>query len=180
MNKSILFCILSSILMTGCSSFSSEEEIEKAPVPQYQPSIVSEKEVHDAFIQAAQNVDKALLVYTEVNNAAKQEELTYEKIRQANWEAQYIPSGMERRRTFTWDGPLRPLISQLAKDTDYQIRFIGELPPEPHTISVVANETMVIDVIRDINAKVDGLVDISIHDKNEIKLIEVIYVDRFK
>lgn len=179
MNKNILFCILSSILVTGCSSF-SEEEIEKAPVPQYQPSVVSEKEVHDAFIQAAKNVDKAFLIYTEVNNAAKQDELTYEKIRQANWEAQYIPSGMERRTTFEWNGPLRPLISQLAKDTDYQIRFVGELPPEPHSISVVANQTMIIDVIRDINAKVDGLVNISIHDKNEIKLIEVIYVDKFK
>ena len=177
MNKSILFCILSTVLVTGCSTV---DNVVKAPVPQYEPNIVSEKAVHDALIQAAKNIDKAFLVYTEVNNAAKQEELTYEKIRQANWKSQYIPSGMERKITLQWEGPLRPLISQLAKSTDYKIKFMGDLPPEPLMISVVADEKMIIDVIRDINAKVDGLVDIGIRDKNEIKLIEVTYVDRFK
>lgn len=197
MKKNILFCILSTSLLSGCSSF-SKDEVEKAPVPQYQPSIVSEKEVYDAFIKAAENVDKAFLVYTNVNNAAKSEELTYEKIRQANWKANYTPPGMERKITMNWDGPLRPLISQIAKESGYEILFVGELPPEPHIITINAKEKRIIDVINDISSKVDSLVDISIYDinsnenssdiklnkgfesKNKVNLIEVRYVDGFR
>lgn len=178
MKKNILFCILSAIFVSGCSSFAEQEE--KAPVPTYEPNIVSEKEVHDAFIQAAKNVDQAFKIYTEVNNAAKREELTYEKIRQANWRVSYVPVGLERKTTFTWNGPVRPLLNQLSKESDYKIKFVGELPPVPHVVSVVANNDTLIDVLRDIAAKTDGLLDINIHDSKENKMIEVKYVDGFK
>lgn len=179
MKKSILFCIISASLLSGCSSFSSEE-VAKSPVPTYEPNAVSEKEVYDTFIASAKNVDKALQIYTEVNNAAKQEELTYEKIRQANWRVNYIPTGLERKTTFTWNGPIRPLLSQIAKDVDYNIKFVGKLPPVPTMVSVVAQDTKIIDVLRDIAAKTDGLVDINIHEDNTVNLIEVKYVDGFK
>tara|TARA_Y100000588_G_scaffold341918_1_gene386304 strand:+ start:1248 stop:1787 length:540 start_codon:yes stop_codon:yes gene_type:complete len=179
MNKRILFCILSSAVMSGCASF-TEEEVVKAPVPTYEPSVVSEKEVYDTFILAAKNVDESLRIYAEVNNAAKRDELNYEKIRQAQWNAQYVPEGLERPMTITWEGPIRPLISQLTKEVDYQVRFIGDLPPVPHTVSVVAKNKPIIEILRDINAKVDGLVDINIFSDSEAKIIEVKYVDRFK
>ena len=183
MKRKILFCIITTSLigLSGCSSISAEDTA-KAPVPTYEPSSVSEKEVYDTFIAAAQNVDKSLQIYTEVNNAAKQEELTYEKIRQANWRVNYVPSGLGRKTSFTWDGPIRPLLSQIAKDVSYKIKFVGDLPPVPATISIVAQDTKIIDVLRDIAAKTDGLVDINIHEDNnqENRVIEVKYVDRFK
>ena len=72
------------------------------------------------------------------------------------------------------------MISQLTKEVDYQVRFIGDLPPVPYTVSVVAKNKPIIEILRDINAKVDGLVDINIFSDSEAKIIEVKYVDRFK
>lgn len=179
MNKSILFCVLSSVLMAGCSSF-GEEEVVKAPVPTYEPSMAGEKEVYDALILAAKNVDESLRIYAEVNNAAQREELTYEKIRQANWNATATPEGMGRKITLTWEGPIRPLLKQIGKEVNYKVKFIGELPPVPYTVSIVANNTPIIDVLRDIDAKTGGLVDIDIYSDKAAKVIEVRYVDRFK
>lgn len=178
MNKSILFCTLASIMMTGCSSFSNEV-VEKAPVPEYEPTPVSEKEVHDALIVAAQNADKALKIYTEINNAAQRDELTYEKIRQAKFQAAYTPKGLERPISLEWDGPIRPVLNQIAKEVDYQIRFVGDLPPVPHTVTFVAHDKPIMEVLRDIDAKVNN-VDIDIYEDSETKIIEVIYVDRLK
>lgn len=177
-NKNILFCAMASVLMTGCSSM-GEEVIEKSPVPVYEQTPVSEVEVHDALILAAQNADKALRIYTEVNSAAKREELTYEKIRQANFQASHAPKGLERPISMEWDGPIRPVLNQIASEVDYQIRFVGDLPPVPHTVVFTAHEKPVIEVLRDIDSKVNN-VDIDIHVNNEVNIIEVIYVDRFK
>lgn len=176
MKKSVISLVFLGLL-GGCSSV---EELEKAPVPNYEPSIVAEKEVHDAFIQAAENVDRAFQVYTEVNNAARSEELTYEKIRQANWRVNHTPSGLERTLKNSWTGPVRPILIEIAQKANYKVRFIGELPPVPHMVSIVANNDPIVDVLRDIAAKTDGLLDINIHDSKESKVIEVIYVDRFK
>lgn len=178
MNKSILFCALSSLLMTGCSSL--EDEVIKDPVPNYEPSMAAEKEVYDALITAAKNVDESLRIYAEVNNAAKREELTYEKIRQANWNATAVPEGMGRKITMTWEGPIRPLLRQIGKEVNYKVKFIGELPPVPYDVTIVANNTPVIDVLRDIDAKSGGLVNINIFSDKSAKIIEVRYVDRFK
>lgn len=179
MNKSILFCVLSSIMMTGCSSLGGEEVIEKSPVPTYEPTPVSEKEVHDALIIAAKNADQALRIYTEVNSAAKREELTYEKIRQAKFHASYIPKGLERPISMEWEGPIRPVLNQIAREVDYQIRFVGDLPPVPHTVTFVAHEKPVIEVLRDIDSKVNNL-NIDVYEDSDANIIEVIYVDRFK
>ncbi len=157
-----------------------EEEIVKTPIPEYKPNIASEREVHDALIQAAKNVDRAFLVYTEINNAAKSEELTYEKIRQANWRVNHTPAGLERTDTFNYEGPIRPLMNKKSKNTDYVLKFFGELPPEPIMVSIVADNDSLIDIIRDVAAKTDGVLDIDIYEDSEDKIIEVIYVDRFK
>jgi hypothetical protein len=177
MKKSILFCVLSSVLMSGCSALSGEE-VEKSPVPVYEPSPVSEKEVYDAFIAAAKNADEALRIYTEVNTASKREELTYEKIRQAQFQASYIPKGMERTISMEWEGPIRPVLNQLAREVDYKVRIIGDLPPVPHTVTFVAHEKPIIEVLRDIDSKVKNI-NINVYENKDANIIEVIYVDGF-
>jgi hypothetical protein len=178
MIKQFSVALVMMVGLTGCSVTSWGEDPVSA-IPVYKPNIDSEKEVWDALKLAATNADKSLRVLSEVNNAAKSEDLTYEKIREAQWNADYTPEGLGRLITFDWDGPIRPLMRMIESKVSYKVRFSGELPPVPLIVSVSARDKSVIDVIRDISAKTEGLIDLKISKGAKVNVIEVKYLNGF-
>jgi hypothetical protein len=173
-NKKFILGAMTIALISGCASKPKVEE-EDFSKKKYVIEEPKEKEIHDAIVKAASNVEKAIQTLADVNNAEKSEVLSYDKIRQARWRKTYTPIGMERTMTISnWDGPVKPVFSQIQKLTGYEIRF---KTPEPSTgtfVSLNFQDEKIINVIRSIEAQLQTQINIEILEDD--KLIEVSYV----
>lgn len=173
-NQKFVLSVISVALISGCASKPKVEE-EDFSQKKYVIEEPQEKEIHDAIVKAAMNVEKSIQVLAQVNNAEKAEVLTYDQIRQARWRATYTPIGMGRTMTISnWDGPVKPIFTQIEKLTGYEIRFNTPEPATGTFVSLNFQDEKIINVIRSIEAQLQSQINIEILEDD--KLIEVSYV----
>lgn len=173
-NKKLVLSLLAiSILATGCASKPKVEE-EDYSKKKYVIEEPQEKEVHDAIKKAAENVEKSIQILTNVNNAEKSEVLSYDKIRQARWRSTYTPIGMDRTMSINnWDGPVRPVFTQIEKLSGYEFRFKTPESPMGTFVSLNFQDEKIINIIRSIEAQLGDRITINILEDD--KLVEVSY-----
>ncbi len=58
--------------------------------------------------------------------------------------------GMSGLTSIDWSGPVAPLVQQLAKATNYQVRTLGVEPAIPVLVTLYDKNRMAADVLRDI------------------------------
>lgn len=57
--------------------------------------------------------------------------------------------GMGGVTSVDWSGPIKPLLDQIARASDYRVRVLGTEPAIPVLVTVYAKNVMLGDVIRD-------------------------------
>ena len=58
--------------------------------------------------------------------------------------------GMAGLATVDWSGPVEPLVRQLAKVSNYNVRVLGTEPAIPVLVTIYSKNTMLADILRDI------------------------------
>jgi len=56
--------------------------------------------------------------------------------------------GMEMPTSIDWDGPIGPLVQQIANATNYKLKVLGKSPAIPIIVSISAKNTPIGDVLR--------------------------------
>ena len=58
--------------------------------------------------------------------------------------------GMSGLTTIDWSGPVEPLVCQIAKVANYQVRILGTAPAIPILVTLYDKNRMIADVLRDV------------------------------
>jgi defect-in-organelle-trafficking protein DotD len=58
--------------------------------------------------------------------------------------------GMGMRASINWNGPVKPVVQQLANAANYKLKVLGKEPPIPVIVSVSAKNAAVGNILRDI------------------------------
>lgn len=58
--------------------------------------------------------------------------------------------GMGMKASIDWNGPVKPVVQQLANAANYKLKILGKEPPIPVIVSVSAKNAAVGNILRDI------------------------------
>lgn len=83
------------------------------------------------------------------------------------------PTELRRAITVNWIGPVEPISKTLAERAGYEFLTIGAAPPVPAVVSIDAENSPVIDVLRDIGLQLGVRGDIKV-DSNR-RIVEIHY-----
>ncbi len=84
-----------------------------------------------------------------------------------------VPSELRRAITVNWVGPIEPIAKTLADRAGYGFVVLGSTPAIPVVVSVDAENTRVIDVLRDVGLQLGMRGDVKVDA--ESKMIEIYY-----
>jgi hypothetical protein len=161
------------IAVSACSTTTPYKQTINKELPGIKE--VPASEIYEALANASVDAAKALTILSEVKTASVSEIMTYDSVRQANWRANYVPEGMDRKITIKWDGPATPVLKQIERYVDYDVILMNRKSPIPNIITIDSYNESIINIIRKISAQTEGLMDITIFE--DAKKIEVRYVN---
>lgn len=167
-NKKITaMLLLSALALTGCG-VKATKPIDMS-VSKYSIDETREDEIHEAIVNASKSAAKSLNILASVNNAEKNDVLTYEQIRQARFNATYIPVGFESKITITnWDGPISPILRRLEVLSGY--KFVVLTPEPSYGLFVTLNfkDATLMDVVNSIDAQLGSVINIEIIEDEKV------------
>jgi hypothetical protein len=169
--KTKIFTALTLVSLIGCSS-QEVKKIETEYVDYNRDVVVLELK------DVGQKIQEAMMIMARNDNAIKSEVMSPEKIRIANFNATYIPPGMERVIQFNWKGPAMKALEALSKYVDYKFVPGGTKPVtmlEP-IVFIDEKDKNVIDLIRLIESQTKGQLSLNIREHQGKQRLEVNYV----
>ncbi len=101
---------------------------------------------HEAYLALAEAADSVSQSLTQLGET---EQAAYPPI---NINIPPDPSvyGMQIPSSIDWNGPIEPLIQQIANATSYKLKILGKSPAIPVIVSISAHDTSMGDILRNI------------------------------
>lgn len=84
-----------------------------------------------------------------------------------------VPDELKRAMTISWVGPVEPISRTLANHSEYEFVILGDQPPVPIVVNLEAENTRVIDLLRNIGLQLGTRADIRVDGKQ--KVVELQY-----
>ena len=81
--------------------------------------------------------------------------------------------GMAQQVSIDWNGPVEPILKQIADDSHYTLRVIGDQPAIPVLVSITAKQQVLADVFRNLQLQVSNYAKIQLYPDS--KTIELRY-----
>ena len=128
-----LCVILPTLLMACSSNLPNPEATAPAPVPD-----AAANEIAEASASVTQSLNT--LAAVEKANMAPQAAKLYPQVAQMD---------MPGVSSIDWNGPIEPLLRQVAKAAGYRLRIIGPAPLPPVTVTIHADQEANADIVRD-------------------------------
>jgi defect in organelle trafficking protein DotD len=135
--KHIMLSLVCCIVVTGCSS--SNTMTADSP----KDTGVSDHDAYVALAEAASSVSQSLTALHETEQAANPPKSISEPPMPASY-------GMAMPASIDWNGPIEPIVKQIAAATNYQFRTLGRKPSIPILVNVSAKDEAIGDILRDI------------------------------
>lgn len=163
--------------ISGCAT--TKKEVEPDSLSLYQQKVLEEDQRTDEILaKAAALSAKSLAVFVRTEQAVHQKDLSAEQIRQARFQYDYIPVGMEQKIELPWDGAPEPLLAALAANAGYELIYVNERPPVATSVTVSSSIRPIVDYINIIEQQTKGYIkDIIPDDKSDAKTLRVVYAD---
>jgi defect-in-organelle-trafficking protein DotD len=155
--KSIFFTSLL-ITLAGCTS-------PHAGVPAGDPTLGPDP-AEATLAEAANSVSKSLISLDQMQQATTPLPPTYQPPDPATY-------GMSNLVTIDWNGPIEPLLTQIADATGYTVNILGKQPTLPIIVTVIAKNRPIGEVLRDAGYQCGDKADIVIFPNT--KIIELRY-----
>jgi defect-in-organelle-trafficking protein DotD len=157
----ISFCTLC-VLTLGLSACSGLHQ----PKTERDPQVVAEPDrVSLMLAEAADKASNALETLAAVEQS-KSPGVSVEPIKNA-------PTELMRAMTITWIGPAEGMLKRAADRAGYTYLAIGDAPPSPLTVSIDAENTPVIDILRDVGLQLGLRADVKVDGTR--RMIELHY-----
>lgn len=168
--------ILLMVLVVGCTS---KPEIKDNPsaIVNYQEIMLQEnKKTFDMLARAAALSAKALTVYVKSNQAKVQPLLTADQVRQARFQNNYIPTGMEVEVQIPYGAAPEPLLKTLGAISGYQVVYMNQRPPISRSVIITKDKKNIKQIINAIEQQTKGYIkSIQCDDQSTEKKIIVTY-----
>ncbi len=136
MRMKLLVVILGSLVLTACSSQPSSSTALQAEAYETANANVS-------LAEAAGSVSESLNQL----GATMQSAYPPKSVSQPPSPTSY---GMGMTTSIDWNGPIEPIVQQIANATHYQLQVLGAAPSIPVIVSVQAKNTPMGDILRNI------------------------------
>lgn len=149
-----------SLLLTGCASTTPAYKS-----PAVDPALGPDP-AEASLAEAARSVSHSLLSLQEMQEATTPLPPTFAPPTPDSY-------GMSNLVTIDWNGPIEPLLNQIAEATGYQVNILGKTPSLPILVTVVAKNKPIGEVLRDAGYQCGSKADIVIFPKT--KVIELRY-----
>lgn len=172
MKKLFIFATLFAML-SGCAS----KPEPKQELSAYERELLAEhRRTEEVIAKAALLSSKAVAVYVRTNQALVQPLLSAEQIRQARFQEQHIPNGMETILSMPFDGAPEPIISRVASSAGYRLEFANQRPPISNGVTISNEPRNLRQILAVVEQQTVGYIEkIAITDSAEDKVIRVIY-----
>lgn len=122
--------------------------------------------VHDRLSDTAIAVEKSLRIL-----AAAQEPNVMNAINTAPLVT--VRGGMGCKATLDWSGPIEPLLHEIARLTDYQVKILGNTPPIPVIVSINVENRVIADIVKDAGLQAGKRANLVVYPSS--KIIELRY-----
>lgn len=170
MKNKTLALTVSFIVISGCST---NFKIKEREYVDFNSDVIANE-----LKLSSEAISDAMLILARNDNALKSELLTAEQVRTENAKAVFVPSGMEKKTSFRWNGPAVTALASMARYSGYEFVVSGKRPVRALEPNVYLDEEnkQVIDIIRLVEAATKDRLSITIRDYQNIKMMEVRYV----
>lgn len=175
MEKLIIgLCLAAAI--SGCTS-TKKTPVDEESLSIYQQKIIEEnRRTEEVLSKAAALSAKAIAVFVRTEQALHQKDMTAEQIRQARFQNDYIPVNMEQKVQYSWDFAPEPLLSALASNAGYVLKYRNKRPAITKSVTASEDSRTINDYINIIRQQTEGYIDfIYVDDKTDEKTINVYY-----
>jgi hypothetical protein len=163
-----IFVILSALLLSSCAS-----EVHK--VVDLKVNYVSTNKVPVTDID---KVAQKSLLRTADSVDAEMNRLAALKLSDQSFvidkKVDNIPN-MGRKFTITWNGPMLPVIKQIAYYSKYNIEVLGKQPSSPTMIELNMKHESLQDILRNIRYQVSNSAKITVQSKKDPRTIVITY-----
>lgn len=122
----------------------------------------------DGNPQLVASPDKASLLLAQAADKASNALETLAAIEQARTPAasvapiENVPVELTRAMTISWVGPTEPIARTLANHADYEFVVLGVRPPVPIVVTLEAENTRVVDLLRNIGLQLGSRADVRV------------------
>lgn len=130
MNRKFLVIFVCGLMITGCT---------KAPQTQPDPS------TYDAYVALSEAADSVSQSLTQLG-ATEQAAYPPQSVSPPPSPASY---GMSMPTSINWNGPIEPLVQQIAHATNYKLNVLGKAPAIPIIVAIAAKDTPIGNILRD-------------------------------
>ena len=176
MKKAIL-TISMLALLGGCSSTSDKSNVKKDLITneEYRQMLLKEeKKLNNRLAKSALLAAESQKIMAETNNGLARPMYDYDKIREARFQAGYVPEGMERVLPIDWDGPVEPVLETLIHYAGYALDYKGVKPIQSNDVTLMPGNVTIKQHIDNIDVNVKGYIkDIMIFEAD--KKVVVVY-----
>lgn len=175
MNKTLVTILVSSLLLSGCTTTKNNKEAEATSNIDYEMLALEEqKKLYDNLEEIANKALEAQRIRQKVQNAASVQVMDADQVREALWQESYVPEGMDAEVPIDWKGAPEPLLKVLANYSHYEIYFENNPYPIARDIVIPSSRMNVKKLIDEVERQSQGYIsDIKIYEK--LKIIKVIY-----
>lgn len=139
---------ISFLFLTSCATFFSSSSNKKCERPYFgvfgscsKPS--TDQEVYGTLLEASNSVGTSLTRLGKIEQAANPP-VSVKEPPNPNTYGMAIPTSLD------WDGPVEPLVQQIANAANYKLKVFGKKPAIPVIISISARDKALGDILRDI------------------------------
>lgn len=160
--KKIILAVSALTLLGGCSSTdNSSSKVQKDLITneEYRQILIKEeKKLNNRLAKSALLAAESQKIMAETNNGLARPMYDYDTIREARFQAGYVPVGMERILPIEWDGPIEPVLETLVHYAGYNLTYKGVKPVQPKDVTLMPGNTTIKQHIDNIDVNSQGYI----------------------
>lgn len=157
------FILLGCVLLAGCATQTYEPNAE--PNAETSTSLQAEaynmSKANVALAEAAGSVSQSLTQLGATEQAANPPESVNTPPSPASY-------GMSMPTSIDWNGPVQPIVQQIANATHYQLQVLGKAPAIPIIVSIQAKNEPMGNILRDIGYQSSNRASIIVFPSRQI------------
>ncbi|MDH5327659.1 MAG: DotD/TraH family lipoprotein [Gammaproteobacteria bacterium] len=159
-----LLLIILYVLLPGCATKPEPTASEQVRQRIEEAEDKDTQLVLEQIAQASKNIEQAVGILSQTNNAMATQLLTEDQKVKALARANQVPKGFEKKGSMQWYGPLNQLVERLAMMADYKVKIVGS-PVQPLMINLDMKDVPIVEMYRSIQYQVGSRAVISANNR---------------
>lgn len=143
MKIKLLFVTCSCLMLAACATTPEQTNVSSPTSTDLQAEAYQMEHANVTLAEASNSVSQSLTELGATEQAANPPQSVSSPPNPSSY-------GMGMTTSIDWNGPVQPIVQQIANATHYQLKVLGKAPPIPVIVAVDAKNKPMGDVLRDI------------------------------